>query len=193
MYICGDCNIDLLKIGSNIDYCSFYENVLSSSFAPKITLPTRMCDTASTLIDYVFSNITDKDHTCGKLVRPISDHQIPDLSVVACQRYLCPNVISMTMNVFIFRNLSLKIVFIEPYVKINYSLSLSLSLSMYFCILNENYIKHITKQTFGEIEESSQEALTRFKTEIKNSESYDKLQKTCLQIQTTIIKFYWRF
>ena len=48
--------------------------------------------------------------------------------VVACQRYLCPNVISMTMNVFIFRNLSLKTVFIEPYVKINYSLSLSLSL-----------------------------------------------------------------
>ena len=45
-------------------------------------------------------------------------------SVVACQRYLCPNVIPMTMNVFIFRNLSLKTVFIEPYVKINYSLSL---------------------------------------------------------------------
>ena len=50
--------------------------------------------------------------------------------VVACQRYLCPNVISMTMNVFIFRNLSFKTVFIEPYVKINYSLSLSLSLSL---------------------------------------------------------------
>ena len=32
----------------------------------------------------------------------------------------------MTMNVFIFRNLSLKTVFIEPDVKINYSLSLSL-------------------------------------------------------------------
>ena len=46
--------------------------------------------------------------------------------VVACQRYLCPNVISMTMNVFIFRNLSSKTVFIEPYVKINYSSSLSL-------------------------------------------------------------------
>ena len=30
--------------------------------------------------------------------------------VVACQQYVCPNVISMTMNVFIFRNLSLKTV-----------------------------------------------------------------------------------
>ena len=55
--------------------------------------------------------------------------------VVACQRYLCPNVISMTMNVFIFRNLSLKTVFIEPYVKINYSLSLSLSLSSFGSIV----------------------------------------------------------
>ena len=52
------------------------------------------------------------------------------LVYVACQRYLCPNVIPMTMNVFIFRNISLKTVFIEPYVKINYSLSLSLSLSL---------------------------------------------------------------
>ena len=115
-------NIDLLKIGSN-DYCSFCENVLSSSFAPKITLPKRMCDTASTLIDNVFSNVIDKDHTCGILVRPISNHQ------------------------------------------------------MYFCILNENYIKPITKRKFVEIEESSQEALARFKTEIANSEIYDKLRK----------------
>ena len=51
VYICGDYNIDLLKIGTNNDNCSFYENVISSGFAPKITLPTRLCDTASTLID----------------------------------------------------------------------------------------------------------------------------------------------
>ena len=34
-------------------------------------------------------------------------------SVDACQRYLCPNVIPMTMNVFIFRNLSLKTVLLN--------------------------------------------------------------------------------
>ena len=97
--------------------------MLSLSFALKITLPTRMCDTASTLVDNVFSNIIDKDHTCRILVRPTSDHQ------------------------------------------------------MYFCILNENYIKPIIKQKFVEIEESSQEALARFKTKIANSEIYEKLQK----------------
>ena len=36
VYVCRDYNIDLLKTDSNNDYCSFYENVLSSSFAQKI-------------------------------------------------------------------------------------------------------------------------------------------------------------
>ena len=60
-YVCGDYNIDLLRINSNNEYCSFYENVLSSSFAPKITLPTRIRDTTSTLIDNVYTNVIDKE------------------------------------------------------------------------------------------------------------------------------------
>ena len=55
VHVCADYNIDLLKIGSNNDYCSFYENGLSSSFAKKNTLPTRMCDTTSMLIDNVYT------------------------------------------------------------------------------------------------------------------------------------------
>ena len=76
VYACGDYNIDLLKLNTNNDYCSFYDNVLSSSFAPLNTLPTRICDTASTLIDNMYTNVIDKEHTCGILVRPISDHQM---------------------------------------------------------------------------------------------------------------------
>ena len=76
VYVCGDYNIDLLKINSDNEYCSFYENVLSSSFAPKITLPTMICDATSTLIDNVYTNVIDKEHICGILVRPISDHQM---------------------------------------------------------------------------------------------------------------------
>ena len=33
--------------------------------------------------------------------------------IVACQRYLCPYVIPMTMNAFIFKNLSLKTVLLN--------------------------------------------------------------------------------
>ena len=56
-----------------------------------------------------------------------------------CQRYLCSKVIPMIMNVFIFRNLSLKTVFIEPYVKINYSLSLSLSFIVIVIVYRYRY------------------------------------------------------
>ena len=45
---------------SNNAYNTFYENVISCGFAPKITLPTRICDTASTLIDNVYTNVLDK-------------------------------------------------------------------------------------------------------------------------------------
>ena len=63
-------------MSSNHVYNTFYENVISCSFAPKITLPTRICDTTSTLIDHVYTNVLDKKHTSGILIRPISDHQM---------------------------------------------------------------------------------------------------------------------
>ena len=76
VYLCGDYNIDLLKIHSVEDYSSFFDNIISSSFVPKITLPTRICDTRSSLIDNIYTNTIDKDHTSGILIRAISDHQM---------------------------------------------------------------------------------------------------------------------
>ena len=63
-------------MSSNNIYNTFYENVISCSFAPKITLPTRICDTTSTLFDNVYTNVLDKNHTSGILIRLISDHQM---------------------------------------------------------------------------------------------------------------------
>ena len=60
VYLCGDFNIDLLKLNSNNNYNMFFDNVISSGFVPKITLPTRICDTSSTLIDNVYTNTIDK-------------------------------------------------------------------------------------------------------------------------------------
>ena len=65
VYICDAYNIDILKMCSNNAYNTFYENVISCGFAPKITLPTRICDTASTLIDNVYTNVLDKSHISG--------------------------------------------------------------------------------------------------------------------------------
>ena len=54
----------------------FHDNIVAARFAPKITLPTRICYTTSTPIDNVYSNAIDKRHTSGILIRPISDHQM---------------------------------------------------------------------------------------------------------------------
>ena len=58
-YICGDFNINLLKIHTKTHYNTFFENLLSSGFFPKITLPTRICDSCSTVIDNIFSNVIE--------------------------------------------------------------------------------------------------------------------------------------
>ena len=76
VYLYGDYNFDLLKIHSVEDYSSFFDNIISSSFVKKITLPTRICDTRSSLIDNIHTNTIDKDHTSGIFFRPISDHQM---------------------------------------------------------------------------------------------------------------------
>ena len=76
VYICDDYNIDIIKMCSNNNYNTFYENVISSSFALKITPPTRICDTTSTLIDNIYTNVLAKRHTSRILIRPISDHQM---------------------------------------------------------------------------------------------------------------------
>ena len=54
----------------------FHDNIVAARFIPKITLPTRICDTTSTPIDNVYSNAIDKSHTSDILIRPISDHQM---------------------------------------------------------------------------------------------------------------------
>ena len=44
-------------------------------FFPKITLPTHICDTSSTLIDNIFSNVIEPNTKSGILNGHISDHQ----------------------------------------------------------------------------------------------------------------------
>ena len=63
-YICGDFNINLLKIHTKTHY------ILSLKI-----LPTRICDTSSTLIDNIFSNVIEPNTKSGILTGHISDHK----------------------------------------------------------------------------------------------------------------------
>ena len=74
-YLCGDFNIDLLRIHQKPNYCTFYDNLILSGYLPRISLPTRLTDHSATLIDNIFSTVLD-NHKSGVIVNTISDHQM---------------------------------------------------------------------------------------------------------------------
>ena len=60
-------------------YYQYFENIILCGFVPRITLPTRICESGSqgTLIDNIFTNIIDesKMHASGNLLNDITDHK----------------------------------------------------------------------------------------------------------------------
>ena len=80
-YICGYFNINLLKINVKAHYNTFFENTLLSGFFPRVTLPTRISETCSTLIDNILTNVIEPNYDkAGILTSQISDHQAIFLS-----------------------------------------------------------------------------------------------------------------
>ena len=71
-YLCGDYNIDLLKMPTNEAY---FDTILSSGYLRTITLPTRL-STNSSLIDNVFTT-----NLCTDLFSCIMDIHISDVTI----------------------------------------------------------------------------------------------------------------
>ena len=67
--LCGDFNIDLLKINTKNHYNTFYNNL------PRIGLPTRVTNHSATLLDNIFSTEFGNNDS-GVIVNNISDHQM---------------------------------------------------------------------------------------------------------------------
>ena len=75
-YVCGDYNIELLKVKINKNYCDYFDEIISYGFFPKTTLPTRISDNSSTLIDNIFTNNIEEVDISGILLNHISDPQM---------------------------------------------------------------------------------------------------------------------
>ena len=57
--ICGDYNINLLKLNSEAHYSDFFDTMLGHSFYPKISLPTRLNrSSGATLIDNIYCKLS---------------------------------------------------------------------------------------------------------------------------------------
>ena len=74
--ISGDFNIDLLKLNETNMVNDYFENIISNSYLPKLTFPTRVTHRHGTLIDNIFVKVSNhfSKTTSGILVSPISDH-----------------------------------------------------------------------------------------------------------------------
>ena len=73
IFLCGDININLIKMYEKRLYEEFFELLLLHSYLPNITLPTRL--RSLTLIDNIFTNSMLYDSWSGVLLNNISDHQ----------------------------------------------------------------------------------------------------------------------
>ena len=75
VYLCGDFNIDLLKLNVKDHYNTFFNNLIAAGYFPRISLPTRITNHSATLLDNIYSTELDSNES-GILVNNISDHQM---------------------------------------------------------------------------------------------------------------------
>ena len=75
IYICGDFNIDLLKLDSCNNYLTFHNLLVSYGFLPLIIHPTRVVEGQEpSLIDNIFSNNISDEITSGNIYLTLSEH-----------------------------------------------------------------------------------------------------------------------
>ena len=63
LFFMGDFNLNLLNYETHFDTNDFINSVISSSLLPYILHPTRVTEHSATIIDNIFSNITDCQST----------------------------------------------------------------------------------------------------------------------------------
>ena len=80
----GDFNIDLLQYESHNSSDEFFNTIISHSFLPYILQPTRVTYHSSTVIDNIFSNISDFETLSGDITTIIADHFAQFLLIKKC-------------------------------------------------------------------------------------------------------------
>ena len=81
IYVCGDFNADLLKIGISNNYKNFYDLMFTYGLLPNILLPTRVQGESATIIDNIFTNNIHKATVSGNILTDTSDHYSQFISV----------------------------------------------------------------------------------------------------------------
>ena len=74
IFILGDFNVNLLNFNSHTPTTNYINFLFSKQFLPYIIHPSQVSDNSSTLIDNIFSNISDNETVSGDILTNITDH-----------------------------------------------------------------------------------------------------------------------
>ena len=81
IFLMSDINLNLLNYESHSDTNDFINTMVSHYLLPYVLHPARVTDHSSTVIDNIFSDITDFDTKSGNVLCNISDH-FPQILIV---------------------------------------------------------------------------------------------------------------
>ena len=70
----GDFNLNLLNYETHTHEHDFVNSMVSHCLIPHILQPTRVTDRSATVIDNIFSNVTDYETTSGNILTQVADH-----------------------------------------------------------------------------------------------------------------------
>ena len=84
MILYHDFNLNLLNYETHSDTNDFINSAISSSLLPNILHPTRVTEHSATVIDKIFSNITNCESTSGNILCQISDHSPQFITAEKC-------------------------------------------------------------------------------------------------------------
>ena len=87
VFLMGDFDIDLLQYESHAHTDDFLNTMISHSFVSYIHQPTRVTDHSATVIDNIFSSITDYKTVSGNITSLIADHfcLVPLANKIPCK------------------------------------------------------------------------------------------------------------
>ena len=74
IFIMGDFNINLLSYERHTETNDFLNSMVSHYLLPYILHPTRVTDHSSTVINNIFSNVTEYETISGSIINQIADH-----------------------------------------------------------------------------------------------------------------------
>lgn len=96
LILCGDFNIDLLKVSTHKQTSDFLDTLYNRGLYPLITKPSRVTWFSATLIDNIFTNVLENSINSGLVRNDISDHlpvfatfnyELPQKNTEKCRRY----------------------------------------------------------------------------------------------------------